>query len=433
MKLLKELFQRRTTLWIALELILVTLALWWTFDPVLVDQTVFHLPMGYDVDRLVKFQTANTFTKNEQYQQSGVIFDEQNILLQKVEEMDEVEVAYIAENTPLGFESQSLGSYFSNGNDSVMAWQYHFTPDSKMFEVYGIESLTPDVPTSELTHDCHDQQSVIITRSLAMALYGTIDLAGRTLKAQKLEWVENEEGDGGDLRWVGCDYNIRAVVKNVRIEPYDCNNPVVFLCESGSKTNAPIIARLREGVDATWFMETHNQEVQSQLVTEHQYVRDILSARQSGNETIERIGGGRRTRRNLLIAAFFAINLCFGVVGTLLMYTRQRREEAGVRRAYGATRLNVFWGFIREAWLLTTISVIAGCIIYFQFAKAHGLYEDYMTHNPLVRLWFNDFATHFMVVSLFVYLAILCVVLIATAIPAWRICRSEITEALKDE
>jgi ABC-type lipoprotein release transport system permease subunit len=32
-----------------------------------------------------------------------------------------------------------------------------------------------------------------------------------------------------------------------------------------------------------------------------------------------------------------------------------------------------------------------------------------------------------------VYLIILCAVLIATAIPAWRICRSEITVALKDE
>ncbi len=38
-----------------------------------------------------------------------------------------------------------------------------------------------------------------------------------------------------------------------------------------------------------------------------------------------------------------------------------------------------------------------------------------------------------MVVSLFVYLIILCTVLIATAIPAWRICRSTITEAIKEE
>ena len=119
--------------------------------------------------------------------------------------------------------------------------------------------------------------------------------------------------------------------------------------------------------------------------------------------------------------------------GTLLMYTRQRREEAGVRRAFGATKWSVFWGFIREAWLLTTLSVVAGCAIYFQYAIAHGLYSDFGSFNPAVRYWFDDFGTHFLVVSAIVYLIILCAVLIATAIPAWRICRSEITEALKDE
>jgi hypothetical protein len=93
----------------------------------------------------------------------------------------------------------------------------------------------------------------------------------------------------------------------------------------------------------------------------------------------------------------------------------------------------VFWGFIREAWLLTTVSVLLGCIIYFQFAASRGLCDDFSALNPAVHYWFDDFGTHFLVVSVIVYLIILCAVLIATAIPAWRICRSEITVALKDE
>ena len=49
------------------------------------------------------------------------------------------------------------------------------------------------------------------------------------------------------------------------------------------------------------------------------------------------------------------------------------------------------------------------------------------------KIWVDYFWPHFLVVSSVVYLIILCAVLVATAIPAWRICRSEITEALKDE
>ena len=159
----------------------------------------------------------------------------------------------------------------------------------------------------------------------------------------------------------------------------------------------------------------------------------MQTAREASELDLNSSWMGKQTRRNLLIAAFFAINLAFGVFGTLLMYTRQRREEAGVRRAFGATKWSVFWGFIREAWLLTTLSVVAGCAIYFQYATAHGLYSDFGSLNPAVHFWFDDFGTHFLVVSAIVYLIILCTVLIATAIPAWSICRSEITEAIKEE
>ena len=90
-------------------------------------------------------------------------------------------------------------------------------------------------------------------------------------------------------------------------------------------------------------------------------------------------------------------------------------------------------GFLREAWLLTTVSVVIGCAIYFQFATAHGLYEGFMSRNPAVHLWFDDFGTHFLVVSAIVYLIILCTVLIGTAIPAAKIVRTSITNALRDE
>ena len=431
MKHIKEIFQRRTSVWLALELVLVTLACWWAFDPILVNSTVTRLPMGFDADRLVRMEVASSVSVNDMIS-SSPMQSEQDVLLQKVQEMDEVEVAYPAYSVPLGFGVQSTSLYLYADGDTLTAWQYFFAPDSKMFEVFGIQSLTPGVPTSELSHNCEYEQSVIITRTLANALFGTTDVAGHTLKASRAETVWNEEGGDYELGWVEKHYDIRAVVDDVRIEPYDRDYSVVFLCESGPDYNVPIVARLRDGFDADWFVEARREEVQRQLVTDHFYVRDMKSARQAMTDTIEGIGIGRQARRNLLIAAFFAINVAFGVFGTLLMYTRQRREEAGVRRAFGATKWSVFWSFIREAWLLTTISVVAGCAIYFQFASASGLYE-YNGENHLTHYWFDDFGTHFLVISLFVYLIILCTVLIATAIPAWRICRSTITEAIKEE
>lgn len=426
MKQLKELFRRSTSRWLAVELILVTFACWWAFDPVIVTNYVTHLPLGYDVDRMVKLDVAiltEGLAVNE-------LSDEEERLLQKVQEMDEVELAYRAHNNPMGYNSISMpGFFFNDKGDSIQTQRYGFIQDSKMFEVYGIHSLTPSVPDSELTHDCEWEKTVLFTRSLAMGLFGTIDVAGRNVLGKKYGWDEATQTTG----WHKEYFHIRAVVEDVRYQTYDRYYATLFYCSSGMYSGVPIILRLREGVNAERFVQKHQKEIQDEMQTEHCYIRSIQTASEAKDEQSGAIFLERLTRRNLLIAAFFATNMAFGVLGTLLMYMRQRREEAGVRRAFGATRWRVFRDFIREAWLLTTVSVVIGCVIYFQLAASHGLFWMENNDNPAVHFWFYDFGTHFLVVSVIVYIIILCTVLLGTAIPAWRISRSKITESLREE
>ena len=404
-----------------MELILVTFACWWAFDPVLVTGTVIRMKPGYDIDRMVKLNVSRTVTRLDiEEQQITTIPDEEEHLLQMVQELEDVELAYRAVFGPLGVGDYGWSTYFYHDSDSLYACQYEFLKDSRMFEVYGIRSLTPEVPTNELSHEC-EWNEIIITRSMAMGLFGTIDVAGHSLISRNWSYLENGEYGRKEV-----SHRIRAVVEDVRHHSWDRNLATVFKCSTGSSTSVPIIVRLREGVNAERFLESHKQQLQTEMTTGHCYIRDFQTARNAFREDISSIGIGGQMRRNLFIAAFFSVNIAFGVFGTLLMYTRQRREEAGVR-------WSIFWGFIREAWLLTTISVIIGCIIYFQFATAKGLFDGFTSRNPAVRLWFDDFGTHFMVVSLIVYLIILCAVLLGTVIPAWRICRSEITESLREE
>ncbi len=423
---------RGGALWLALSLILVTIALWWVLDPLIVITYVTRLPVGYDLDRIVKLEVASSVAIPEIGEDRVVPTndwyhdDEEQQMLSRVQELPEVELAYRATNNPLGFGVMGLNSWFYHDADSVLGWKFGFMPNSRMFEVYGLHSLTPGVPTSELTHDCEWDESIILTRSLAIAIFGTIDVAGRRVRSQKLDLSSDK------LTWVDTWYRVRAVVEDVRYAPYDRDMSSVFICTSGASGCAPIVLRLREGCNARRFISEREGELQRDLITEHRYIRSAVIARDAFDRSLKQTGLGRQMRQGALIAAFFAVNLAFGVFGTLLMYTRERREEAGIRRAFGATKWSVFLGFLREAWLLTTVSVIIGCIIYFQFAVAHGL-NEFSGHNPTIHYWFDSFGTHFLVVSACVYLIILGTVLVATAIPAWRISRSEITEALKDE
>ena len=430
MKQLRELFARNSSRWLAIELILVTCACMWAFDPVIVTAYVTHQPMGYDPDQLVRMEVGCTKTMAEWFNNGNYQnVSEQELLLEKIRAMDDVQQAYPANGGTIGFDASVGNGFFYNGGDSLLADKYYFLPESKMFEVFGIQSLTPGVPTEELTKDCEWDKSIILSRTAAMTLFGTTDVAGRTIRGE--ENLYNQ--DTGDFDSKIHDFRIRAVVEDVRTNVFDRDHDNVYLCKYSGPWNFYTIVRLRPGVDARRFMSGRKREVEHDLVTEHLYVRRMESGSEALDRQVESNWQGRQSRRNLLIATFFGVNLAFGVFGTLLMYTRQRREEAGVRRAFGATKWSVFLGFIREAWLLTTISVLLGCAVYFQIAASKGLCDDFTGHNPTIHLWFDDFGTHFLVVSVIVYLIILCAVLIATAIPAWRICRSEITVALKDE
>ena len=411
---------RRGNLWLSLELILVTIICWWTFAPVLENLYLWYLPYGYDADRMVRMEVASTLNGTERMNRQEEICTEEEMLLRKVQEIDDVEVAFRTVYTAPGFSSRLL--HCKIGDSTWIRFPtIYFQRESPLFKAYGIQSLTPDVPTSELTNDCEEDKTIILSRTFAMAAFGTTDVAGRTIQSYYVAQDEFKE------------YRIRAVVEDVRQGGMYSDNTIGYVCsmQRQTLTNRPIIVRLREGVSVEHFREKCEHELLHTLMTEHCYIRKIETVRE---QNIFKMGRskGRLMGRNILIAAFFAINLAFSVFGTLVMYTRQRKEEAGVKRAYGATKWSVFWGFIREAWILTTVSVLIGCIIYFQYQVSGDFYETGIYTNPAVHHWFDSIETHFPIVSLCVYLYILIVVLLGTAIPAWRISRSRITEALKE-
>lgn len=408
-------------LWLSLELILVTIVCWWVLDPVLEKMYINNQPFGYDIDRMVRMEVASTLNRSERLEREDEISTEEEMLLRKVQDLDDVEVAFRSVYSAPGFDSY-IG-YSQTRDSAVLRFPtIYFQRESPMFEAYGIQSLTPEVPINELTNDCEENKSVILSRTLAMAAFGTTNVAGRTIKLYFV--AENE--------WI--EYRIRAVVEDAKQYWRDRDHTCCYICSKWKNTmnNLPIVVRLRDDISVEQFREKCEHELQQSLTTEHCYIRKIESAREKAESKYGQ-HDGPQVHRNMLTAAFFAINLSLGVLGTLIMYTRQRKEEAGVKRAFGATKWSVFWGFIREAWVLTTVSVFIGCIIYFQYLISGDFYEKGMYDNPIVHYWFDSIETHFPIVSLCVYLFILCTVLIGTAIPAWRICRSEITESLREQ
>ena len=373
-------------------------------------------------------EVGSSFTAEEEQVSVITTETEHEILCKKIEELDEVVSAHWelgCDNKSIGFYDSYGGTYYYSSKDSIIADNFSFLPDSRMFQTYGIESLTPGISTNELTNNCEPNESVIISRTMALSLFGTTDVAGRKISSLSPNW--NFEGD---VEYKKKPRTIRAVVEDVRTNILYDNYGTIYEC-CFSPDGAAIIVRLRDDVNAERFIERCKTKLEHSLVTDHYYIRDIKTARDYLKEAYEDWDGST-TRRNMLIAAFFACNLTFGVLGTLLMYTRQRREEAGIKMAFGAKRLEIFLGFLREAWVITTFSVLIGCLIILHLGFAECILMEEYNCNPKISLWYHEFWPHFFIVSGIVYLIILSFVLLGTIIPAWRISRSKITEAIKE-
>jgi ABC-type antimicrobial peptide transport system permease subunit len=155
-------------------------------------------------------------------------------------------------------------------------------------------------------------------------------------------------------------------------------------------------------------------------------------------------GRTQEVNRSLALALFFLINLMLAVIGTVWLHAKRHTEECGVRRAFGATRRQVLWDFLWRNALLATAAVAVGLVIYLNYAysgltveygKEHceTLYMNNIIDVPTDKTWVDYFWPHFLVVSSVVYIIILCTVLIGTAIPAVKIIKTKITNALRDE
>ena len=89
---------------------------------------------------------------------------------------------------------------------------------------------------------------------------------------------------------------------------------------------------------------------------------------------------------------------------------------------------------VSEAFVMTTVAVVVGGFLYFQWVYYEGFYvlNDRVPGNDSLYLT-NHFLAHFCIVSLIVYVVMLAVTWFGVYIPARSISRISPVEALRDE
>ena len=418
-----------------LELVVITVVAWAVFDPAVVNLYYRSLPLGYDSSQLLYAETEVNGSWNEVV--DGVPQDPYEMtekrrdqILRQLTSVEGVESAYLYEQEfgAVGYSRPAFNECVVGGDTLYLA-VINFCSDAHFFETYGLKPLPGSPSAAELSRLSYQDQQVVLTRSGAIALFGTADVVGCHLTICYDPAIEA---------------TVAGVVEDFRMSVSNTIHSMIIKPQKPQYTTCRYVIRLKKGLNAQRFVEEHGKELIGSGQTGFSRISRIMTF----DEYLQRLelddGRTQEVNRSLALALFFLINLMLAVIGTVWLHAKRRTEECGVRRAFGATRRRVFFDFLWRNALLATAAVIIGCIIYLNYAHSgiqeydggeyyETLYTIEAAVLPIDKAWPEHFWPHFLTVSAVVYLIILCTVLIGTAIPALKIIGTRITEALRDE
>ena len=412
--------RRRQHVWLCVELVLISVVSWFVIDPLFVEvYDIFVEPDGFDTSSLCCLRPMNDYD-DVCGEDSEALEKDLNVIKNKILEMDEVE-SLCFETSWFLFSDVYQHSYVSLPGDTtkscygVVNWVIDV--DNDYFKTYGYKVIAGNP---------NEEDGAIITRSVAEKLYGKTDVCGATISI----WNASERRVEEDVD----DKKIIAVIEDVKMgKNFNCRHSIFYRSKSRLFYAASvecILVRLKAGVDADAFCEQLRPTMQKELRSGKTYVGEVETLDHLVEQDFRHSGYTGYLRRQISLAIFFMVNLCLGTIGTFWLQTRKRKEEIGIRRSFGASRLRIMGEFLTEGFVLTTICHIVGCFLFLQYAISFGLSRGLMrTDMPLSHIndsWLNHFAPHFLAVGTFIYLLLLLTVSIGIAIPVGKICRKKV-------
>jgi hypothetical protein len=173
--------------WLFLELVIITIAAWVVFEPAIVNLYYRYLPLGYDADRLLYVELEkNPWDNKPEEDDSGSPYDrlvkQEKQTARQLKAIEGAASVYsdVSSASDIG-HSWSVFRKCCVGTDTLALTNVSFVPDAQFFETYGLKPLPGSPKAEELSHITMQEQKVVLTRSGAMALFGTPDVVGRQL------------------------------------------------------------------------------------------------------------------------------------------------------------------------------------------------------------------------------------------------------------
>lgn len=402
-----------SNLWLALELLIVSVVVWYIVDYCYTTYITFSEPVGYEVDHCYKINIYNLNSNSPDYTER----DDNQVLADKLELIDrisrrpEVEVAsYSNVAHPYNMDCSGETIRFDSIISDEMILTRKVTPDFfKVFKIKGANGETPEQLALRL-----DNEGVFVSSSIFAN-------AGIDMSTHIRDSIHDPYGDNS--------WEIKAVIMPMRSHEYmahgSMDKTVIRKIDYNDKNSVnymdELCVRVRANMDKDFI---------SNLMADapkHYRVGNLFIGSISSFDTLrdEMVSDARQKLQSMISGmAFLLINVFLGLFGTFWFRTQHRIGEIAIRKVNGATHADIFRRFIGEGLIILTVVTV----------PAIGI-DALLSHNELSKYFMGEYLTvcRLCVTGLITYALMALMIICGIAIPAGRAMRLNPATALHDE
>lgn len=402
----------RSNTWLALELLVVSVVMWYIVDYIYTKTATYLEPRGFDIEHCYLINMGLLTDKSPDYipNQSGEGHrDDVREMLNRLQHRPDVEAVSLSQN-----------SYPYNGSNSTSTIQYDtlqspgwtirclVTPDFvRVFRYRGTRGETPEQLAEILKHEDRFLASDNLFRKHDVPLTSLVGkpffLFGDTTQSVRL---------GAALQNVRYDdfsqaYNSYRIVYKMPDEWMDFSKE--WCVRVRPDQDRGFIERLKADSEKLY-------RVGNIFIAEVRSFADIRESYQRG---------WMNQLRNYTVGmGFLLLNIFLGLLGTFWFRTQQRRSEIALHKAHGASSRAIFHRLLGEGWLLLLLVTPVALVI------------DYNLAHMELNSWRNGTTLEWdrlLLCALISFLLIALMIAVGIGIPARRAMKVQPAEALHDE
>ena len=426
-QIFKSIFGKNTrSIALLIEIVIVTIIGWIVIEPVAVDTTTALIPAGYDYDRLVELQFSFLDPSSPSYDKAAENDPQRSHmenLLRRIRQRNGVEKATFSfyqsfEQEGRNSRNMQADSVFTSRgiNDLEFSMtQITYYPHTDFFSTFGIKDAS-----GKAFQEPASDGPFMVSSSVARLLFPKSTAIGKEIY-EKNQWYPNTE--------------IVGVTADVTYAKGDGRFPVFYEAKDWDSWAKPssIMMRLGEGVNPRTFIDKLNSEL-SQYRSGNIYLTHPIYMSDKRDERFAE--EQRALTQKWIIVAFFLVNVLLGVAGTFYVQCKTRIPDAGVMRAFGATRRAIVCGIVGEALITSAIGWLIGSAIYLAYLKTQGFPME-TDALPVIRylspVWHDTKLGRYSIVGGIILLLLLATSSLGAWLPARKVGRVPIVDSLRDE